>query len=138
MSENKKTIQDWIDTLEDKLSERETISTNYCTAGEKIPDKYFYRYFGDTPSSYDPAAYSFPCALSPQGLPTGEGTITRCKTWVWPKCSGFTSWAATERSGKLHSVEDAGRMGCAAGYRHSDTAMESLFGPFFTVEFLRV
>jgi len=115
MSENKKTIQEWIDTLEDDLFEREKIVQNYCTAGEKISDKYFYSYFGDTPTSYDPEDYSFPCDLSPQDLPTGKGTIIRCKTWVWPKCSGFTSWPATGRSTKLHSMEGCWENGVCSG-----------------------
>ena len=41
--------------------------------------------------------------------------IKRLKTWVWPKCSGFTSWPATQRSDKLHSVEGSWKNGVCHG-----------------------
>ena len=92
MSENRKVIQKWIATVCDKVSN----CTN-CTCEEsdykcKKSHDFFYAKFGDDHASYDPLNYSFECDLNPHDLPAGKGIITRTKTWVWPKCSGFSSW----------------------------------------------
>ena len=115
MSDNREVIKNWIETEDEKIYEQENIKRSKCTCMEEsIP--LFYVKFGDNPSSYSPKNYDISCPkLSPDGLPTGQGVITRCKTWVWPKFSGFTSWPETERRAKLHSIEGGWESGVLSG-----------------------
>ena len=115
MSENREAFNDWVNTLNEKLLNKGNSINNNCKANTKSSTNFFYLKFGDTLASYDPDVYSFSCDLSPDGLPTGKGVITRSKTWVWPKCSGFNSWPVIEKSTKLHSMEGFWENGISSG-----------------------
>ena len=111
MSENKKTIHDWLDTLEDKLREREARIHGEETKSEK----YFYDYFVSSHGKYDPGQYRLECGLSVGGLPEGPGSISLCKAWVWPHCTGFTSWPHTHSTTPLHTMEGRWQEGVCQG-----------------------
>lgn len=64
--------------------------------------------FRDSTTVWDTSLYSFEGGLIPDseaGLPWGQGTVSRKRTWVWPKFTGFTTWAKQARENTLHSVE---------------------------------
>ena len=110
MSDNKKIISDWLDATHHKLVTRED-NVHY----DQQSENYFYVYFGDSPTNYDPASYSMTCEVSSTGLPVGGGVITMNNTWVWPHCSSFTSWPHTHTNNKLHSVEGSWDSGVCQG-----------------------
>eukprot|EP00092_Neocalanus_flemingeri_P015353 GFUD01016609.1.p1 GENE.GFUD01016609.1~~GFUD01016609.1.p1 ORF type:complete len:373 (+),score=118.99 GFUD01016609.1:107-1225(+) len=105
----------WIDNIEEKIISAGNSLDNDCECIRSKSHEYFYTKFADDELSYDPANYSFSRGLLQDSLPEGKGIITRSKTWVWPKCSGFTSWTDSERSVKLHSVEGGWESGVMSG-----------------------
>ena len=116
MNTNKQIISSWLQTVSQSPSPSPAGLPCVCVQEGARPQ--FYQHFLADPSSYRADQFSFSPSLevSEAGLVTGQGTVTRRGTWVWPVFSGWTSWQAVA-GGQLglHSVTGQFRQGTLCG-----------------------
>ena len=99
MSKNKQIIKNWRARLSNYY-----VTPPPCTCDCGEAGQYFYQYFQDDPRSYSPDLYSFSPGLEVRGGEvSGEGTVSRTNTWVFPSFSGWTSWEAAASSSQIRS-----------------------------------
>jgi len=76
----------------------------------------FYKVFGDSDKNFSIDNYTIEGFEVEDGfLLDGRGRITRRKTYVWPKLTGFTSWRQQLASQRIHSVTGELRAGALWG-----------------------